>query len=41
MSASRGMPPPHSLLLCVSKPVFKVEPALLEDFLRTFTEVVR
>ncbi len=41
MSASRGMPPPQSLLLCVSNPVFQEEPALLEDFLRTFPEVVR
>ncbi len=41
MSASRGMPPPHSLLLRISNPVFQEEPALLEDFLRTFPEVLR
>ncbi len=41
MSASRGMPPPHSLLLGISNPVFQEEPALLEDFLRTFPELVR
>ena len=41
MGTVRGMSPPRSLPLRISNPVFQEEPALREDFLRTFPEVVR
>ncbi len=41
MGTVRGASPSRSLLLCISNPVFQEEPALLEDFLCTFPEVVR
>ena len=40
MSVRCGMPP-HSLLQCLSNTVFQEDHTLLEDFLRTFPEVVR
>ncbi len=41
MGTVRGASPSRSLLLCISNPLFQKEPVLLEDFLRTFPEVVR
>ncbi len=41
MGTERGASPSRSPLLRFSNPLFQEEPALLEDFLRTFTEVVR
>ncbi len=41
MGTDRGASPSRSLLLCISNPLFQKDPALLESFLRTFTEVVR
>ncbi len=41
MSTVRRGSPSRSLLLCISNPLFQEKPALLEDFLRTFPEVVR